>query len=376
MATKWVFPALLAVVVLSAGTAKAQLSTGLGNYWPFNEGKGTVAHDVVSHHDGTLTNFDFDANDGWRLGGGISPTALPTNYSIRFDGNNDYIDLGNYSIPAAASISAWVNILPTATSSGTMATQPFYILSAETLSYGTTTLVNADGSVEITDRDRYGNTDLLQTAPGIVPADHKWHQITFLRDANSPSASPLPSTLESIYVDGVMRAQGIAHFAFNNPLAPGAIGMGYPMTGLLPPGPTGNPPTPAPSYANGLIDDVRVYNRLLTAANTTLDQPAGGEIAALYTTAPLPGDANLDGSVNISDLSTLLTNYDKTGANWTTGDFAGTGTVDISDLSVVLTNYDTSSSAASIRAVPEPSSLLVAATGLVGLIALVWRRRN
>ena len=280
MATKRVLPALLAILALGATTASGQLSVGLGNYWPFDEGTGIIAHDVISHQDGTLTNFKFNSTDGWRPGapGGVSPTAVPSNHSIQFDGVDDYIELGNYSIPQTASISAWVNILPTTTSSGTTAKQPFYILSAETPSYGTTTLVNADGSVEITDRDRYGNTDLLQTAPGIVPADHKWHQITFLRDANSPSASPVPSTLESIYVDGVMRAQGIDNIAFNNPLAPGAIGMGYPMTGLLPPGPTGSPPTPAPSYADGLIDDVRVYNRLLTATATTVGQTAGGEI--------------------------------------------------------------------------------------------------
>jgi hypothetical protein len=90
-------------------------------------------------------------------------------------------------------------------------------------------------------------------------------------------------------------------------------------------------------------------------------------------TAPLNGDANLDGTVNINDLSTVLTNYDKADANWTTGDFDGDGTANISDLSVVLTNYDTSSSAASIRAVPEPSSLLLVA---IGLVAFVWWRRK
>ena len=78
-------------------TANAQLSAGFGNYWPFDEGTGIIAHDVISHQDGTLTNFEFDANDGWRPGVGISPTAR--NFSIQFDGVDDYIDLGNYLIP-------------------------------------------------------------------------------------------------------------------------------------------------------------------------------------------------------------------------------------------------------------------------------------
>ena len=57
----------------------------------------------------------------------------------------------------------------------------------------------------------------------------------------------------------------------------------------------------------------------------------------------MPGDANLDGKVDINDLSSVLTNYDKsTGMTWSDGDFNGDGKVDINDLSIVLTNYDKS----------------------------------
>jgi probable HAF family extracellular repeat protein len=95
-------------------------------------------------------------------------------------------------------------------------------------------------------------------------------------------------------------------------------------------------------------------------------------------TPALSGDANLDGTVNINDLSKVLTNYDKTGLDWAGGDFDGNGTVNISDLSKVLTNYDKSigSSAAGVRAVPEPSALLLAASGLIGLVAYAWRKRK
>ena len=61
---------------------------------------------------------------------------------------------------------------------------------------------------------------------------------------------------------------------------------------------------------------------------------------AFLLTPFMPGDANLDGTVNISDLSKVLTNYDKTGMTWADGDFNGDGTVNITDLSNVLTNYD------------------------------------
>jgi len=101
-----------------------------------------------------------------------------------------------------------------------------------------------------------------------------------------------------------------------------------------------------------------------------------GTFTTVGLVAPFPGDANGDGTVNIADLSVVLTNYDKTGMDWRQGDFNGDGTVNISDLSNVLTNYDktAASSAAGIKAVPEPSALLLAALGLVGLWAYAWRK--
>jgi hypothetical protein len=88
----------------------------------------------------------------------------------------------------------------------------------------------------------------------------------------------------------------------------------------------------------------------------------------------LAGDANLDGIVNIDDLSKVLTNYDRTGMTWSDGDFTGDGTVNISDLSNVLTNYDRTASAGAVgfSAVPEPGTLILLLASLAGLAA--WRR--
>ena len=83
---------------------------------------------------------------------------------------------------------------------------------------------------------------------------------------------------------------------------------------------------------------------------------------------PDPGDANGDGKVDINDLTIVLTNYDKTAMAWSQGDFIGNGTVDINDLTVVLANYNTTYSA-SIKAVPEPSSVLLIGVAVLGLAA-------
>jgi hypothetical protein len=53
-----------------------------------------------------------------------------------------------------------------------------------------------------------------------------------------------------------------------------------------------------------------------------------------------PGDANGDGSVDVSDLGILAANYGKTsGAAWDLGDFNGDGAVDVSDLGILAANY-------------------------------------
>jgi GH25 family lysozyme M1 (1,4-beta-N-acetylmuramidase) len=92
---------------------------------------------------------------------------------------------------------------------------------------------------------------------------------------------------------------------------------------------------------------------------------------------PLSGDANLDGTVNIDDLSTVLTHYNLTGMTWAQGDFTGDGSVNISDLSKVLTSYDHRAFAGTpaLQAVAEPSSAVLLGAGLVGLW-LHKRRRN
>jgi hypothetical protein len=80
----------------------------------------------------------------------------------------------------------------------------------------------------------------------------------------------------------------------------------------------------------------------------------------------LPGDANLDGTVDLIDLSTLASNFDTAGSGWSTGDFNGDNAVDLIDLSTLASNFDQSA-----PAVPEPAT-----AALLGLAALALRRRG
>jgi autotransporter-associated beta strand protein len=100
---------------------------------------------------------------------------------------------------------------------------------------------------------------------------------------------------------------------------------------------------------------------------------------SLYLTflPSMAGDATVDGTVDINDLSVVLANYNKTGLTWAQGDFNGDNTVDISDLSNILANYNKSVgyAAAHFTAVPEPGALALLAAGAVGLLACASRKQ-
>ena len=96
----------------------------------------------------------------------------------------------------------------------------------------------------------------------------------------------------------------------------------------------------------------------------------------------LPGDANGDGSVDISDLTVLSQNWEDYSEvkTWAQGDFNGSGYVDISDLTLLSQYWGLSTSSfeealASIGTVPEPTTFAMLIAGLVGLVAYAWRKR-
>jgi hypothetical protein len=95
------------------------------------------------------------------------------------------------------------------------------------------------------------------------------------------------------------------------------------------------------------------------------------------------GDANLDGTVNLSDFNALASNFGTTGKVWTQGDFNYDGTVNLSDFNLLAGNFglaalgheptpqDWSNLAA---AVPEPGCISL--MSLAGAAPLLSRRRR
>ncbi|MBN2295214.1 MAG: PEP-CTERM sorting domain-containing protein [Pirellulales bacterium] len=87
---------------------------------------------------------------------------------------------------------------------------------------------------------------------------------------------------------------------------------------------------------------------------------------------PEPGDFDLDGDVDVSDLGILGTNYGTTvGATWRKGDTDGGGVVDVTDLGVLATHFGYGTNTA--NTVPEPSTMTLVC---ISILTLTLRRRK
>jgi hypothetical protein len=105
----------------------------------------------------------------------------------------------------------------------------------------------------------------------------------------------------------------------------------------------------------------------------------GTTYAAVTPFSPvIPGDANLDGMVNIADLGILAANWQQSGRNWEHGDFNGNRAVEIADLGILAANWQAGVGGSGMNlsdalamfdvfegvVVPEPSA--IALLGLAG----------
>lgn len=134
------------------------------------------------------------------------------------------------------------------------------------------------------------------------------------------------------------------------------------------------PATPFRTFAAGHIHVGTSIN--LTIARDATEISLRKLIEHITPMLPTPGDANIDGTVDIADFSALASHFGQsTGAVWESGDFTYDNAVGIADFSLLASNFNTTGGSArtSAAAVPEP-----AATASAALLApaLLRRRRR
>jgi len=252
---KWImFGLLVGVVIATVGSVAAlngwfgggsipsdTFTRGLVGYWAFEEGSGNIAYDVSGYaNNGTFGTYMVTSTDAWTTG--------KIGQALQFDGTDDYVDCGTGSsldITDAITLEAWVKAEAFVSDAGIIgknygdSVYPYFLW------------VMSDGKVRL---NSYG-----------VDAEHRWLIL-----------SSQPITTGSWYhIVGTFNTANANLYINGEAETP--VGVGYPL-------PTNTKDVWIGKYVyldsfNGVIDEVRIYNRALSAAEIRYHYNRGGPVA-------------------------------------------------------------------------------------------------
>jgi hypothetical protein len=208
---------------------------GLLAYYAFEEGTGNVVHDCTANHfDGTIVRQGTGGN--WATGkkGG----------AIRVQAPNGCVDVGMPAKlqPPALTVAMWVTIAtyPAPPASGYLIGQS---LNADTNGWRIGSLITDTINNHIGWQHTTGGTKYAFLAPG--PMVSTWHHV---------ATTFKPNDKLEVFIDGVSKSSGSAIPAIT--YVPVSLRMGCRADDQ--------------NYIDGLIDEVRIYDRVLTAPEIAL----------------------------------------------------------------------------------------------------------
>jgi hypothetical protein len=211
-------------------------------HWKLDETSGTTAEDSIGTNDGTLTNGPVWQPSGGQIGGAVS-----------VDGTNDYVDISATGFPAnnaSQTLSAWFKYSATLTNNAALVS-----LSNSSNSVVSMGFECCVGWLSVTS---FGGAQLVTY--NSAPSANVWHHMVYTFNG----------TNHVLYLDGVQ--VGTSTTAPNTG-TPSGVYVG--QNGF------------SNRYFPGLIDDVKIYDRALTAA----------EVAALYDVTDCHAPAGEAGTI-------------------------------------------------------------------------------
>lgn len=224
-------------------------------HWPFNDNSGLTAADASGHgYTAALTHMDPNSWTAGKHCGGLA-----------FDGINDYIEIPGFkgvTGSAARTAAAWIRT-----------THP----TGELLTWGANNTgskwvirINENGTLraEVYGGNVYGTTHL---------PDNRWHHIAVVLEEDGSA----DNSEARLYVDG--RPEPLAQ-AVDEPVHTAAdynVCIGVFLPGAR--------------YFQGILDEVRIYDRALSAT----------QIRNLYQSHALSADTEPDGDVDFDDFAEL-----------------------------------------------------------------------
>jgi Concanavalin A-like lectin/glucanases superfamily len=239
-------------IAMGGGPGKGvdDVLNGLVAWWKLDETSGAAADDAVGANDGTLQNGPVWTTDG-RVNGGLN-----------FDGTNDYVsvaDAGAFTPTTSGfSTSAWVYFRSLEVSGsqtrGSIVNKMHPACSGQ-WEWGLYAYAgNSSGNAPLTFATMTSaGSDLSVAADTVNLTFNRWYHVAGTVDANG---------VARLYVDGTLVATGPSAAFPTNTIQPVNIGK---HCG------SGNQ-----WEHNGFIDDVRIYNRTLSAAEVMKIYKAGG----------------------------------------------------------------------------------------------------
>jgi len=205
-------------------------------HWTFDEGSGPTAFDTVGGNDATL-----NGDTAWRTG--------TINGALDFDGSGDSVRTDtNFTPPPVGTVTFWMRV------SGSPASHGRILGLDDTWEIRHVTTGTADGIPYglVFDLGVTGvNTEFVTTTTVDMPG--KWYHIAAAYDTNTDAYA--------VYIDGITHKSGTYPSALTVPAA-NLLSIGT-RTG-------------SSDYFDGQLDDVRIYDQFLSAAEIALLASGGG----------------------------------------------------------------------------------------------------